>query len=198
MERTAAGDRSPEVLELLRTRRSIRKFEPRKLPAKILQMLQEAVLRAPSSRNLQPWTFLFVNEPAILARLARARQDGASRFVSGAPLAVAVCGDEAVSDVWIEDCAIAAFILHLTAHSLGLGSCWVQIRNRRHSAAQPAEDYVRELLNIPDRLRVLALVAIGFPAETKPPRPQPDLKSGKIFFNRFGQKREHLDPARSE
>ena len=70
-----------------------------------------------------------------------------------------------MSDVWIEDCSIAAVIVHLTAVSLGLGGCWIQIRNRMHNSETTSEDYVREILGIAHPLRVLAIVAVGFPIE---------------------------------
>ena len=53
-----------------------------------------------------------------------------------------------LSDVWIEDCSIAAIIVHLAAESLGLGSCWIQVRNRQHNAETTSEDYVRDVLGI--------------------------------------------------
>ena len=50
-----------------------------------------------------------------------------------APLAVVICADETLNDAWIEDCSIASILLQLTAQSIGLGSCWIQIRNRMYS-----------------------------------------------------------------
>ena len=78
-----------------------------------------------------------------------------------------ICGNEAISDVWIEDCSIAAILVQLTAHAEGLGSCWVQIRNRTHIDGTPAEKLIQQLLHLPDTMRVLAIVGIGIPAETK-------------------------------
>jgi nitroreductase len=63
----------------------------------------------------------------------------------------------------VEDCSIAAIVAHLTAHSLGLGSCWIQIRNRAHSIEKTAEKHVQELLGIPSDLRVESIISIGFP-----------------------------------
>ena len=93
--------------------------------------------------------------------------------------------DETVSDVWIEDCSIASVVAHLTAHSLGLGSCWIQIRNRLHSGEQTAEQYIQALLGMPAHVRVEAIISIGDPAEAKSSVPKDKLDYGKIRHNRY-------------
>ncbi len=166
------------MLEILRKRRSIRKFKKDLLDQARVDDLKEAVLRSPSSRNIRPWKFFFVQDAETIKSLSRCKEHG-STFLKDAPLAVVVCGDEAVSDVWIEDCSIAAVILHLTAESLGLGGCWIQIRNRRHSAELTSEEYIKKVLDIAGPLRVLAIVAIGVPDEVKAGRPFKSLDHGK-------------------
>ena len=126
------------MIEILRSRRSIRKYEKRPIDERSLETLKEALLRCPSSRGINPWTFIFVDEVDLLAGLSKAKEHG-SGFLKNAALAIVVCGDESESDVWVEDCSIAAIVAHLTAHSLGLGSCWIQIRNRAHSTEKTAE-----------------------------------------------------------
>ena len=150
------------MLELLRKRRSIRHFKKERISPAHIDALREAVLRSPSSRALKPWKFWFVQDAVLIGKLSRGKEHG-SAFLKDAPLAVVVCGDESVSDAWIEDCSIAAIIVHLAAVSLGLGGCWIQIRNRMHSAHTTSEDYVREILGIAHPLRVLAIVAVGYP-----------------------------------
>ena len=98
--------------------------------------------------GINPWTYIFVDDADLLAGLSRAKEHG-SDFLKNAALGIVVCGDESKSDVWVEDCSIAAVVSHLTAHSLGLGSCWIQIRNRAHSIEKTAEQYVQELLGTP-------------------------------------------------
>lgn len=175
------------MIDLLRSRRSIRKYQERKIEEGQLEILKEAILRSPSSRGVNPWTFIFVDDAGLLKGLSRAKEHG-SRFVENAALAIVVCGDETKSDVWVEDCAIASVVAHLTAHSLGLGSCWVQIRNRAHSEEQMAGAYIRELLEIPASFRVEAIVAIGHPAESPPRIPSEELDFKKIMTNRFGNR----------
>jgi nitroreductase len=85
-----------------------------------------------------------------------------------------------MSDVWIEDCSIAAIIVHLAAVSLGLGGCWIQIRNRRHDAESTSEEYVRKILGLAHPLRVLAIIAVGLPAEVTAGHPFESLDHGKV------------------
>ena len=173
------------MIDIFRTRRSIRKYEKKAIDRQSLEILKEAVLRAPSSRGINPWTFIFVDDPDVLKKLSGAREHG-SDFLKGAALGIVVCGDETQSDVWIEDCTIAAIVLHFTAHSLGLGSCWSQMRNRPHSNEKTAEAYVQELLGIPKNLRVESIIGIGYPAETKTPVPADKLDYKKINHNSYG------------
>jgi len=171
-------------IEQLRQRRSIRKYSGDPLAPTQVAGLEEALLRAPSSRSLNPWEFVFVDDPEVLARLARAKPHGSS-FLAGAALGVVVCGDPAVCDVWVEDCSIATIFLHLAAQDLGLGSCWIQIRERPHDERQSAEEYVRKVCEIPERLRVLAIVAVGRPAEERAGHPEEQLPQGKIHRNKI-------------
>jgi nitroreductase len=179
------------MIDILRTRRSIRKYEKKTIDRRSLEIMKEALLRSPSSRGINPWTFIFVDDPDVLKRLSRAKEHG-SDFLKGAALGIVVCGDETKSDVWIEDCAIASVVVHLAAHSLGLGSCWIQIRNRAHSEGRTAEEYVQELLSIPKNLKVESIIGIGFPAETKAPIPSEKLDYGKMNYNRFSRCTENL------
>ena|SRR6185369_747341 len=173
-----------DMIELLRKRRSVRKFTSEKIAATLVETLVEAALRAPSSRGINPWEFIVVDDPETLLKLSGAKQHG-SAFLKDAPLAVVVCADTAKSDVCIEDCSIAAIIVQLTAVSLGLGSCWAQIRNRMHDRERSSEAYVRELLGLPEHVMVETVIGIGHPAERKMPVPAGRLQRDKIRYNRW-------------
>lgn len=172
------------MIELLRKRRSIRKFTSEKIAPETVETLIEAALRAPSSRGINPWEFILVDDPEILVKLSQAKQHG-SEFLRNAPLGIVVCADSAKSDVWIEDCSIAAIIIQLTALSLGLGSCWAQIRNRQHDSDKSAETYVQKLLGLPEHLKVVSILGIGHPAEKKSPVSADKLQREKIRINRW-------------
>ena len=161
------------LLDLLRERRSIRKFTDQKIEEDKLEILIEAVLRSPSSRSLNPWEFVVVTDHETIAALARSKTHGSS-FLAGAPLAIAVCADPAKSDVWVEDASIASLLLHLCAADLGLGSCWIQIRNRQHDDTTDSDTYVKDILDLKPDMAVEAIIAIGYGAEDKPGiRPTP-------------------------
>jgi nitroreductase len=173
------------MIDLLRSRRSIRKFESSSIAPEKISLLKEALLRSPSSRGRNPWEFIFIQNPETLKKLAQAKEHG-GEFLDGTPLGVVVLGDETVTDVWIEDCSIAAIIIQLTAHDLGLGSCWVQIRNRNNVSGEPAEQVIQRLLNIPKEKKVLAIIGIGKPAETKRGIPATLLKKNAIHNDAYG------------
>lgn len=175
------------LLELLRKRRSIRRFQATPVEKEKLDLLIEAMLRSPSSRSLNPWEFVVVNDPAILTALAKAKPHGAT-FIASAPLAIVICGDPQKCDVWVEDCSIATLLVHLAATDLGLGSCWVQIRKREHDSERSSEEYVKEILGLGDHLAVEAIVAIGYAAEEKPGHADSSLLFDRVSYNRYAGK----------
>jgi len=176
------------ILDYLRTRRSIRSFSDKPVSEDQINLLKEALLRAPTSRGLNPWQFIQIDDPTLLKAIAQSKMSG-SAFLAKAPLAFAICADETVSDVWLEDCSIAAITLHYMAHSIGLGSCWVQIRQRQHSETVSSEDYLKKLLVLPAHLRVVAVIGVGHPAETKEGHPASALPDGRFHRNDYGQER---------
>jgi nitroreductase len=172
------------VIEILRTRRSIRKYEKKGIDKDLVDILKEALLRCPSSRGINPWIFVFVDNRDLLHRLSQSKEHG-STFLRDAALGIVVCGDETKSDVWVEDCSITSIVVQLVAHSLGLGTCWIQVRNRFHSEEKTSERYIQEVLCIPEHLRVDSLISIGYPAETKTPVPFEQLEYAKIKYNGY-------------
>jgi nitroreductase len=173
-------------LSLIEKRRSIRQFEAKSIEPGLIDLLVEAGLRAPSSKNRTPWEFIVVTDKELLKKLAETKPSGSS-FLGNAPLAIVICGDPEQSDLWIEDTCIASIFIHLAATSLGLGSCWIQIRQRDHDQEKPAEDYVKDVLQIPSRLKVLSMVAIGYPSSRKSPRSKSELKWEKVYYDNFGK-----------
>ncbi|MFV0435979.1 MAG: nitroreductase family protein [Desulfopila sp.] len=175
------------ILELLRKRRSIRRFAPRAVEQEKIDYLIESVLRVPSSRSTSPWEFVVVQDSVMLKALAKAKPHGAG-FVANAPLVIVVCADPQKCDVWVEDASIAALTLHLAATDLGLGSCWVQIRLREHDGAHLATDYVARQLALPSGLEVEAMVAIGYSQEDKKGHPGDTLLRQRVHFERYGSR----------
>jgi nitroreductase len=172
-------------MDLITKRRSIRRFTANKVEEEKVELLKEAALRAPSSRGVNPWEFIFITDRDLLAKLSAAKPHG-STFLKDAPLGVVVCANPEKSDVWVEDASIATIFIELAATSLELGSCWIQIRERMHDETQTAEAYIAQLLNIPSHLKVESMIAIGYPAESKPPHTKEELQNEKVYLNQYG------------
>lgn len=172
------------MLDLLRQRRSIRKFQQRAVEPEKIELLEEAFLRAPTSRNLQPCQFIVVDDPQLIRDLSRSKAHGTG-FLETAALAIVVAADPARSDVWIEDCSIAAIVAQLAAEELGLKSCWGQLRMRPHNDEQSASDYARRLLAIPDGFEVPIVIGIGYADEEKAGHSRESLPFEKIHRNQF-------------
>jgi nitroreductase len=166
-------------IDLLRSRRSIREFTGESVAQDKIDIIKEAALRSPSSRGIDPWEFVFVQDKTLLKKLAKCKPHGAE-FIADAALAVVVLADTSKTDVWVEDCSIAAILIQLAAHDLELGTCWVQVRNRKTDGTQTSEDYVRGLLGLAPSKAVECIIAIGHPAEHPEPKPAAELDYSKI------------------
>ncbi|MGI6656702.1 MAG: nitroreductase family protein [Desulfobulbus sp.] len=175
------------LIDLLRARRSIRRFTKQPVEKEKIDVLLEAALRSPSSKGNSPWEFIVVTDRERLEKLSVSKAHGAS-FLSGAPLAIVVCADPAKSDVWVEDASIAATLIHLEATDLGLGSCWVQIRLRKRADQIDAQAYLGELLNLPAGMMVLAIIGIGYTTERKTGHPRSSLRFNQVSYEQYDQR----------
>ena len=99
-----------------------------------------------------------------------------------------VMADPMASDVWIEDASIASIMIQLQAEDLGLGSCWVQVRERYTATGMPSDEFVRGVLDIPLQLQVLSVIAIGHKGMERKPFNEDHLQWEKIHINKFGGK----------
>lgn len=172
--------------QLISARRSCRSFAPGEIPAEHVQAILRAALLAPTSMNRRAWRFVVVDDDTCLAKLADSKEHGAA-FVRDAALAVVVLGAQAESDCWVEDGAIAATYMQLQAEDLGLGSCWVQIRGRRISDGTLSADIVRGILDIPDDLDVLCIVAFGKKMYPQQPHSDDELLWEKVYIDNYSE-----------
>ena len=172
------------MLEILSRRRSVRDFTAEPISTETIEALREVVLRAPTSRNRQPWQFIFVEQKGLVEQLAKSKSHG-TRFLESAQLALVIVADPEVSDVWVEDCAIAAIIAQLAAEELGLKSCWGQLRLRAHDEQSSASDYVCKLLDIPAGLEVPIIIGFGYPVEMPQGHERVELSWDKLHKDRF-------------
>ncbi len=164
------------MLETILKRRSIRLYTSEDVTPEQVATLLEAAQAAPSANDSRPWAFVVVRDAA--RREALGQTHPWSGMCAAAPVVVAVLGDPLASRHWIEDCSAATENLLLAVAALDLGAVWVAVYPE---AAREA--HVRRVLGVPDNLRVLCLVPVGHPAETKAPRQRTE--ADKVHLETF-------------
>jgi nitroreductase len=152
-----------ELLEAIKGRRSIRAYKKQNVPEEIVEKLIDAASYAPSAGNIQPWKFVIVRKPAVKKELVKA---AGQSFIEEAPVVIVVCANEARSSMGygfrgkalycIQDTAAAAQNILLTAHSLGLGTCWIGAFN---------EDEAKKAISAPEEMRPVAIIPVGYANE---------------------------------
>ncbi len=158
-----------EVFEAIKGRRSIRAFRKQKVEEETIRSLIEAGTWAPSAGNIQPWEFVIVRKSETKVRLSNAALN--QEFLEEASVLIVVCANEIKSFrgygkrgstlYCIQDTAAAIQNIHLAAFSLGLGTCWVGAFD---------EDETREILRIPEGIRPVAIIPVGYVDEKPEPR----------------------------
>lgn len=173
-----------DVFEAIRERRSIRAFKRDPVSDEVLLRILEAAQWAPSAGNLQPRDFIVVRDPDVKSRLAKAALN--QWFIAEAPVNVVVCANLERSAsrygergrrfyAWL-DAAAAVENLMLAAHALGLGTCWVGAYR---------DEEVMEILGLPEWLKPVAIIPIGYPREK--PYPSSRMNVEKITSqDRYG------------
>ena len=161
----------PEIIDILLSRRSIRQFTPAPVGRETLILLLKAAMSAPTACNSQPWEFIVVTEPEVLARIRE-------KFLFArynAPAAIVVCGNEKIAnnsaarEHWVQDCSAAMENILIAAAGMGLGAVWIGV-HPYPSKIKP----LAEALGIPENVTPLGMAYVGHPAETKEPRTQYD------------------------
>jgi len=147
-----------DILEVIQTRRSIRKYKREPISEDEIIKILEAGRWAPSAGNSQPWKFIVIKSKEIRKNLADALPTG--RFISDAPLGIVVMINPGASTRPVEDGAAATQNMLLEAHSLGLGACWIG------TYGTEKEERGKKVLDIPEEGRLLSVIAIGHPAES--------------------------------
>lgn len=154
--------------ELLLQRHSIRKYTEEPINPEDVKTILEAALLAPSSKNMRSWQFVVIEDRNVITSLEKLKPAYAVSLRT-APLAVVVTASPEKSEAFIEDATCAAMFMHLQAAALGLGSCWIQVRGREQEDGEPSENYVREMLEIPNDMIVECILTFGHSAETRKP-----------------------------
>lgn len=169
--------------DLAIARRSIRRYTSEPISPDEVKSLLECALLSPTSKNCRAWHFVVVEDREMLARLGECTPH--ARPIANAPLAIVVGCDSTVSDVWTENCSIAASYIQLQASALGLGSCWIQVRNRIDAGGTFSEDVIREALNIPEEIGIDCVISIGHPDEQRKPLDTEKLLWEKVHIDKW-------------
>lgn len=160
-----------DVFEAIENRRSVRKYKPQTIPDEDLKTIFEAARLAPSAANRQPWRFVVVRDAERKKALAKIANN--QKFLADACAIVIAIGDPKISKRWYDkDVMIAVEHMVLAATALGYGTCWIGAFN---------EDDVKCTFKISEETKIVALLPIGVPNETPPPKPRK--KISEIFFS---------------
>lgn len=166
-----------EFMEVIRQRRSIRKFKPDPVPQAEIDYVLEAARLAPSWANTQCWKFIVVTDPKVKEEVASA----GNNWIAQAPVLIVACADPSKpgtkgdQQYYMLDIGIAMEHLILAATDRNLGTCWIGAFD---------EAKVKKALGVPDNIRVVATTPLGYPDQQPDPRPRKSL-SEIVSYNRY-------------
>ena len=172
-----------QLLELVKKRRSTRKYTGESVDRKEIEEILKIALLAPSSWGKHPVEFVVVDDKEMIKKIAKCKAMGAGPLPN-AEYAIVVMVDRDNCELWIEDGAVASTYILLAAETLGLGACWIHIRDRAGQKLS-AEEEIQELLGIPKKYGILNVVAIGQKGEQKPARSEKDMPPGNIHYGQY-------------
>ncbi len=173
-----------DLLEMMKARRSVRKYAGREVTDEKIKQIIEAGLLSASGRGYRPWELVVVKDKEMLLKLSECRE-GAAKMLEGAGAAIVVLGNPEKSDTWIEDCSIVMSNMHLMADAIGLGSCWIQGRMRKSPDGRMTDEYVRELLGFPEYLKLEAILSVGAIDEHPAGREVDEVMRAKVHWEKF-------------
>ncbi|MBS4016468.1 MAG: nitroreductase family protein [Candidatus Latescibacteria bacterium] len=161
-----------EFYEVIKSRKSIRKYKSDPIPEPVLERILDAGRLAPSAKNIQPWKFIVVKDAQIKKQLVAACRN--QEFIGQAPVVICAVALEKIAwcrmgGYWSSypvDLAIALEHIMLAATNEGLGTCWIGAYEEKE---------VKRILNIPEDVKVIALTPLGYPDQTPEPKPRKPL-----------------------
>jgi len=154
-----------DAMDAILSRRSIRKYTAEPVPENMVNELLEAAMSAPSASNQQTWQFAVIDDRKILNEIPKFH--GYAEMLKAASVAIVVCGDlqlEKNKGFWVQDCSAATQNILIAAQAKGLGAVWLGIYPREERVQA-----LRQLLGLPEHIVPLCVIAVGYPAEQKPP-----------------------------
>lgn len=172
-----------ELLELAERRRSCRKYTGEKVSDEAVREILKIALLAPSSWGQHPIEFVVLRDRKTIEAVARCKRMGAGPLPT-ADVAIVVMANTSNCELWIEDAAVASTYILLAAEELGLGACWIHMRNRAGQRTT-ADEEIRKILGVPEIYSVLNVVALGQKAENKSARGEKDIHWQNVHYEKF-------------
>lgn len=177
-----------EFLEIVQKRRSLRSYAPTPVEPEKLNYVLECARLAPSWKNMQCWRFIVVEDPALRQGLAETMTEGnpGTKVLTQAPLAIVLCAVPSESEVWEDkdfmmlDAGLAMEHLILAATEQGLGTCW---------EGWFSEEKARQVLKVPENVRVVAITPLGYASEERRPRPRKSMEE-IVFYQTWGESKK--------
>lgn len=162
--------------DIVRRRRSIRKYKEEALDPAQVELICQAALGAPSANNRKPVDLVLIDKREDIERIASVKE-GSAPFYAQAPLCILVLVDrDRAGLTYMQDGAIAAAYLQAQVADLGLGSCWINLLGRKHPDGRLAEEVLKDWFHIPENYFINCVIPVGYPAEDPGPREAEDWK----------------------
>jgi nitroreductase len=172
------------MLDLIRKRRTIRRFNGNRVSEEQIETLLEMAMSAPNRLNRQPWHFVIIRDKELQKKVADTYR--VHPYLEQAPVLIAVGANPDESPTWLMDISAATENLLLAATALGLGGAWVGAPDT--ALWDQTEALLREALGIPSHIRIPTMVALGHPAEERPPHGKHDrFARTKVHYGKWGE-----------
>ena len=166
-----------QTMQTILNRKSVREYSDREISPEVINDLLRAGMAAPSSRDRRPWQFIVLSDRAIMNDLSGQLKNAS--ILKGANKAIVVCGDTLLSDnCWELDCSAATQNILLAAESMGIGAVWTAVY-----PYADRESVVNEALQLPENIRALAIIPLGYPSGTQTPKDKFD--ETRIRYNKW-------------
>lgn len=166
------------------SRRSIRKYKNIPVEKEIIDELLKVAIIAPTGHNARACEFIVFKNEKEVKKLIGIKKAGAN-FLETAQAGIAIVVNCDKAGTWIEDGSVAAYTIQLKAHELGLGSCWLQLRDRFSPDNEPSDELFAKIVGLPKNYRVLCFIALGYADEEKSSYNEKDIDLSKVHCNKF-------------